>query len=328
MRDFTPCILMATYNGADHIEEQLDSVARQTHRAWVLLVRDDGSTDGTVELLRRRAADDERIRLLASASVGPMGPAQNFGQLIAEGLRTPNNLFFLCDQDDVWEASKLATLAQCFPQFGEEATPLLAHSDLSVVDTHSRTLHPSLVRLTKSNPFSNDPLAYLLTRNFVTGCAVACNRRLLEIASPLPEKAMMHDWWLALVAAAGGQIRYTPEPLVRYRQHGGNTIGAKRPRDILTAVRDWPRNWRKGNREFDATFAQARALLARSSAGGAWPEETRQRLRRYTALPGLTAGERIAAARALGLRSDSTLLRWVLYLRLLTLPHGYADRAV
>ena len=327
MRDFTPCILMATCDGAAYIEEQLDSLAGQTHKNWVLLVRDDGSTDETPELLRRRAAGDERIRLLPSATTSAEGPAQNFGHLIAEGLQTRHNLFYLCDQDDIWESTKLSLLARHFPDLGEEATPVLAHSDLSVVDARSRPTHPSLQRLLKSNPLPDYPLIYLLTRNFVTGCAVACNRRLLEAASPVPDQAMMHDWWLALVAAAAGRINYTPEPLVRYRQHGGNAIGANSPGDLVAAVRAWPRNWRKGNRELRDTFAQAHALLDVAGTGDDYPEEALRAVQRYTELPRLSPGTRIAAARKLGLRRDSILLRWVLYLRLLTLPRDFIDRA-
>jgi len=329
MRDFTPCILMATYNGAAYIEEQLNSLAGQTHNDWVLLVRDDGSTDGTPDLLRRHAADDARIRLLPSAAnTSATGPAQNFGRLIAEGLQTRHNLFFLCDQDDIWEENKLAVLARHFPELGEEATPILAHSDLSIVDAGSRVTHSSVKQHTSCNPLPADPLIYLLTRNLATGCTVACNRRLLELASPIPQQAMMHDWWLALVAAAAGQIKYTPEALVRYRQHGGNTIGAINLRDLLAAVSAWPRNWQKGNRELRDTFAQARALLDVAGARDDCPEEALRAVQRYTEMPRLARRDRITAARELNLRNDSILLRWILYLRLFTLPRDVTDHPV
>jgi hypothetical protein len=75
-------------------------------------------------------------------------------------------------------------------------------------------------------PPSRDPLAVLLTQNFVTGCTVLVNRPLLERALPIPESAVVHDWWLALVAASCGHLLYVDWPTVAYRQHDSNAIGA------------------------------------------------------------------------------------------------------
>ena len=66
----------------------------------------------------------------------------------------------------------------------------------------------------------------LLRHNLVTGCTLTCNRALLDLAMPFPDRLVMHDWWLALVAAACGEIRFLEEPTVRYRQHGRNQVGA------------------------------------------------------------------------------------------------------
>jgi len=104
-------------------------------------------------------------------------------------------------------------------------TPLLVHSDLAVCDANMRLIAPSLWKFQRLNPQVDD-FSRLLVQNNVTGCTVLINRALADLAFPIPREAVMHDWWLALVASAAGKIGFVPRPLVRYRQHGANQIGA------------------------------------------------------------------------------------------------------
>ena len=94
--------------------------------------------------------------------------------------KTDSNLFFISDQDDVWHKDKLLVQAAQFPQGGAEDLPLLVHSDLAVVDETLNPIHASLIAYMNLVPEPDAPLTYLLARNVVTGCATACNRRLLE----------------------------------------------------------------------------------------------------------------------------------------------------
>jgi hypothetical protein len=105
--------------------------------------------------------------------------------------------------------------------------PILVHLDLDVISEQLERIHPSFMGYQGLTHESRDPLRVLLTQNFVTGCATAINRPLLELATPLPVDVIMHDWWLALCAAACGRIEYLPHALFQYRQHDANQIEAE-----------------------------------------------------------------------------------------------------
>jgi hypothetical protein len=134
-----------------------------------------------------------------------------------------------CDQDDTWFVDKLekqitAMLAAESEQ--SDCMALLIHSDLEVVSEQNTVIARSLISYQgleiERNSFPN-----LAISNLVTGCTTLINEALAEKALPIPENAIMHDWWLALVATAFGRLVYLDVPLVHYRQHGNNTIGAK-----------------------------------------------------------------------------------------------------
>ncbi len=198
------------------------------------MVRDDGSGDATSEILRNAGRREVRLQIVED-SAGRLGASGSFGALMKHALASGARYFAFADQDDVWLPHKLATQLAALRNWETAVgpqVPLLVHSDLTVVDRELRPCHPSHTRhagLYRDCPTSL-ALRTLLGHNFVTGCATLFNRPLLEAASPLPDGAAMHDWWLACCAAALGQIEYLPEPLVLYRQHGANAIGAGRGR--------------------------------------------------------------------------------------------------
>jgi glycosyltransferase involved in cell wall biosynthesis len=223
-------ILLAAYNGAEWLAEQLESIQRQTFTHWRLLVRDDGSSDGTPDIVRAFAARDGRIELLADGG-GRLGLLGNFAVLMEAALQTSAGYFAFCDQDDVWHPEKLAWQMKCLAaaeQVSPSHTPIAVHSDLAVVDAQLRPIHASFLRYQGLWHEAGRPLRTLVVQNFVTGCTLLINRPLLELAVPLPGEALVHDWWLALCAAAAGRLEFVPRATVSYRQHGRNTIGAKR----------------------------------------------------------------------------------------------------
>jgi len=114
--------------------------------------------------------------------------------------------------------------------------PILIHSDLTVINEKSDVISDSFMKYLHLRNIMEKPLKYLLMQNFVTGCTCFFNSALAQEASPIPEKAALHDWWLALIAAARGMIAYVPEPKVLYRHHGKNTIGAKGLREIIRTL--------------------------------------------------------------------------------------------
>ncbi|MER3556040.1 MAG: glycosyltransferase family 2 protein, partial [Meiothermus sp.] len=109
-----------------------------------------------------------------------------------------------------------------------KATPLLVHTDLKVVDRNLAALSNSFWQHQNLNPKAGERWNRLLVQNVVTGCTTIINRALREVAIPIPSAAIMHDWWLALVASLLGRVEFIDQPTVLYRQHSHNDTGAKK----------------------------------------------------------------------------------------------------
>lgn len=254
-------ILLATHNGACHLAEQLDSLLAQTHKNWRLLVRDDCSTDATPQILAEyQFRYPEMITILPSGS-RKLGASGNFSFLMASA---EAEYFTFCDQDDVWMPDKIEKsliVMETLEARHGSATPLLVHTDLKVTDSKLTPVAASLWKFQHSDPVGGVTLNRLLTQNAVTGCTLLINRPLRDLAMPIPAEAIMHDWWLALVAAAFGAISPLPEPTLFYRQHGDNDVGAKgfNVKDIVHRFT----NWRKVNTVINRLYQQAAVFLAR-----------------------------------------------------------------
>lgn len=223
-------IALATYNGAAYLEPLLESLRGQSLSDWTLLVRDDGSTDGTRKILRRAAREDGRMVLLHD-DLGHRGPAGNFGLLMQHAFDRGAEYLLFADQDDVWLPHKIARMLHKMKDVeGRRGADqaVLVHTDLTVVDKTLGLLGQSFWEYRKLDARHGAVLNRLLIWNVVTGCASMLNRTLLRRALPLPPEAAMHDWWVALVAVLFGQIESLAEPTVLYRQHGHNYVGAVR----------------------------------------------------------------------------------------------------
>jgi glycosyltransferase involved in cell wall biosynthesis len=221
-------ILLATYNGEAFLAEQLASIMAQSWGDFRLVVRDDGSRDRTPQILAGYAAQyPGRIEVLQDGD-GNLGVLANFNRLLAAA-RAPYVMF--SDQDDVWMPDKVERtwrrLLALEREYGP-ATPLLVHSDLEVVDRDLLRMDASFWHFQHLCPRRGLNLNRLLVQNVVTGCTMMVNRALLQRGLPIPPEAAMHDWWLALVAAAFGRIGYLRDTTIKYRQHGRNSLGAKR----------------------------------------------------------------------------------------------------
>lgn len=219
-------VLMATYQGARYIREQLDSILAQTVADIRVLITDDHSTDGTDRIIKEYEEQyPERITCLHfDTSSG--GAAANFGRLfrqISEGY------VMLSDQDDIWfpyKAERLLTQIKKMEAEFCSNMPLLVHSDMQVADEKGRPIHASFFEYQHVVP-ERKRLNQLLVENNVTGAAVMVNAVMLPYLQNIPADCSMHDWWLALVACCVGKIGWVEEPLYLYRQHGTNTLGAK-----------------------------------------------------------------------------------------------------
>ncbi len=226
-------VAMTTYNGERYLREQLDSIFRQTVQDFELVIRDDCSSDGTWQIVQDYAGRFPCIRAVRNER--NVGFRQNFADALS--LCTGDFVAF-ADQDDVWTERHLELL------LGSIGDKDLACADAELVD---ETLHPLQLRMHEvchlSRPFADErSLRYFLFcgHNFVQGAAMLVRRSFLLQHIPIPELAEFHDYWFALHAALGNGIAYSFEPVLLYRQHGGNVTEMNTTsllRRTVTAIR-------------------------------------------------------------------------------------------
>lgn len=259
----TVFILLATYNGAVYLSEQIKSIQAQTYQHWRILIRDDGSGDSTLDVIHEFVQDDVRIELISDL-LGNQGVVRNFGCLMTVALEQNARYVAFCDQDDVWEQDKirkqLAVLRDMENAYSSDF-PALVFSDLVLADGQLSKINDSFMHHQGILDPGGVRLENLLYQNIVVGNTILMNSALLKLATPLPEGIHMHDWWTAQCAAACGGIRYIPERLVTYRLHGANIVGAPGIKAALNPLR---RRWLvillKMNRIFVRSFMQAEHL--------------------------------------------------------------------
>lgn len=219
-------VLLAAYNGERYIAQQLDSLLNQTFQDFSLYIHDDGSEDGTLLILQDYARRyPGQIHLLDYAPVH--GAKDNFLSLLRQ---VEAEYYMFCDEDDYWLPEKIQLSMERMKETErqEKDVPCVVFSDMSVADASLQVIHPSYLQYRKKDP-KNLTLKALLVENTAAGCTMLYNRALAELAVLYTEgdHIFMHDWWLMLIAAAVGRIGWIDKPLLLYRQHGDNIVGAR-----------------------------------------------------------------------------------------------------
>lgn len=242
-------VALCTYNGARYLEEQLRSIAGQSLPPLELVACDDRSTDETVEILRAFAASAP-FPVRVHVNERNLGSTRNFEQAIG---MCRGGVIALCDQDDVWPAEKLARMEAVFrarPGVG------MVFTDGVVVDDDLRSTGLGLWQSFGFTPrmvrqfARGDAFLLLLARNLVTGAAMAFRASVAERALPVPElSGRIHDGWIALVAAAGGEVTALNEPLLLYRRHAAQQLGPGTGEEWMPPLGERVRRARGGARE-------------------------------------------------------------------------------
>ncbi|MDU3338237.1 glycosyltransferase family 2 protein [Paraclostridium bifermentans] len=224
-------VLMATYNGEDYIEEQIESILNQSYTKWKLYIRDDGSTDNTLQIIEKFSIKyPEKIFLVKDDKKG-LGAKGNFKELMRY---SSNDYCMFSDQDDIWLKDKIEKSFEKIKSLEELYgidTPILVHTDLRVVDENKKIINNSFWKYQNLNP-NNIQLRKLLVENIVTGCTMIINKPLLNLSKNIPKESVMHDSWIALVASAKGKVYSLDEQTILYRQHSKNEVGAKSVKGI------------------------------------------------------------------------------------------------
>jgi glycosyltransferase involved in cell wall biosynthesis len=256
-------ILLAAYNGEAYIESQINSILEQTESGFRLLIRDDGSTDGTRDLVEQiiaRQGKPSRIQLLTEHEASGSS-RNNFIRLLQHA--TGDYVMF-SDQDDIWEPEKIAAsmklMKQAERQYGKE-NPLLVHTDLSVMAEDGSIVSDSLIDYMKLP--RRDTLKNLLLQNSVTGCTILMNRPAAELLKLADEQGdfVIHDHFAAVLIALFGQVLCLPRPMVRYRQHGNNVIGASNANSLSYRMNRLKRGRRKFRQDMEDGYRQAAYIL-------------------------------------------------------------------
>jgi len=309
-------ILMAVFNGAQYLTTQMNSIISQSINNWTMIIRDDHSTDHSMKIIQSYLK--EKI-ILQKNYQGRLGAAKNFFNLITYHKKTAYCAF--ADQDDVWHPEKMTKQMMCMQKIESDTPiPILIHTDMSVVDQFLNEINPSFMRYMHMHHESNNALQVLLTQNFVTGCTVLMNRPLLNMVLPIPKEAVMHDWWVALCAATFGKIEYIDEPLVQYRQHNHNTIGAQHIKNLLNPFKhNWYKKWQKGRKNLQQSISQAKALKERVQAYDPHHHHL-SLINSYASILQLPSWKRIQKLQQLGIHAQSKLRHALLIAKILSLP--------
>lgn len=220
-------ILLATYNSEKYLTEQLDSLLGQTNQDFTIYIRDDGSSDSTLDIVNSYISGNSGKIVLMQDSVKGRKAKGSFMWLL-ENVQADYYMF--CDHDDYWLPLKveltLDKMKLC--EIINPSKAVLIHTDLTVVNEKLEMIHPSFFRRTKLKVEILKQFNYLGVCNCATGCTMMINQRTKIISLPMSDDAPMHDWWIAaIVAKDRGVIEYIGQSTIMYRQHSDNVVGAR-----------------------------------------------------------------------------------------------------
>lgn len=212
-------VLMSTYNGKPYLQTQLDSIFSQKDVTVELTVRDDGSTDGTIELLQQNA-QERPITIIQGENCGA---ARSFMKLI-QAVQAEDTYYAFCDQDDKWLPEKLKHAIQMLSEH-PDTQPLLYYSDVRRVGADLEETEDPFHK-----NYHTEKFGAAMVQAAAPGCTMVFNHTLLELLKSYePEYLSMHDSWvLRVCAAVGGTVCFDPDAWILYRQHSHNVVGGEK----------------------------------------------------------------------------------------------------
>ena len=219
-------ILMATYNGEKYLVEQLDSIINQTYRNWNLLIRDDNSTDKTLEIIQNYHKKDKRIKILKD-NKGNLGIVRNFEELLKS---SESEFIMFSDQDDIWVENKLDMYLKMIEKIKNKG--FMIHSDAILFDKNkSNILKDTFI----SKKAINKGLDNVFFNYFVQGATILISKEIKNFILPFPKEVYLHDRYIHLISELFFERIFVNKALIYYRQHGDNQIGAKNTvRELLS----------------------------------------------------------------------------------------------
>lgn len=302
-------ILLGTYNGKNYIREQLESLLNQTYKDFKIIIYDDCSTDDTYEILKEyQEKYSDKIFVLKNVR-NSGNPKHNFINML---INHKDDYIMLCDQDDVWKEDKIELTLQEMKSvegiYGIN-TPILVHTDLTVVDKNLNLIYKSFKHQMKAN-YDKTKLNNIIIQNTLTGCTGMINKALSSMILEEPEYCVMHDWWILLIASAFGVISHIDNKTILYRQHGKNEVGAGNIRSFKYRLGRLINN-KRIKQAVNETYDQTENFL--KMYWDKLSEEQRYLLKKYVEIPNLSKHKRIATIFKYGFHKN-TLTRKIAHI--------------
>lgn len=237
-------ILLSTYNGEAFLKEQVQSILDQTFEDWQLIIRDDGSSDGTIALIESLQKEHpEKIKQIQNNVGG--GSSQSFIGML-DFVEAPYCMF--CDQDDYWEPNKIELSLSKLKEIEKKNPVAAVFTDMEVVSADLKQHFGSFLKLQKLKPEWIKNSNNILAQSIAAGCTMIFTKKLIEILKPIKAPLFQHDQWLMINAALYGEIAYCPEKTIKYRQHSYNAVGShainltyfsKKSQELSKVIQRW-----------------------------------------------------------------------------------------
>ena len=229
---------MATYNGAEFIAEQIDSILVQMDEYDELIISDDGSSDNTCEIVKRYMESDGRIKLIA----GPkMGFSCNFGNAVANSSK---EIIVFTDQDDVWAKDKLATIEECF--VNDPKCTTILHNMSTFVDDPAKDEGKIVIEYHKGTLRN-------IAFSCYWGCCMAVKREFIDRFTPFPDYCVGHDQLTGIMSEKYGKTKYIDKKLIMHRIHAHNTCGRGGLKRAMVFRYNLFKNYRYADRKYKSS---------------------------------------------------------------------------
>ena len=229
-------VIMATYNGDKYLYDQIKSIVSQKIDDLTIFIHDDKSTDTTLNVIKKCKEEFKSIKIVLILGEKANGSKNNFMYIMKYVSNFNIDYFFFADQDDVWLPDKANIMLNRMYTIEDRNRPCVIFSDMKVVDENLKILSSSFFDYIGADYTRTKP-NQLIMQSFIAGCSMLINKKALDMSNLYSNinNIFMHDWWICLVASYIGIIDCVNEPLVLYRQHSNNVIGATplKVRDLI-----------------------------------------------------------------------------------------------
>lgn len=215
-------ILLSTYNGEKYVKEQIESILQQDFYNLDLYIRDDGSKDSTRSIIQYYVSHYSNVHFMQDTD--NLGAAMSFMALLKY---VNSDYYMFCDQDDIWLKDKVSKSIFKIKTLEQSNLPVLVFSDAKVVDEKLNILSNSFWNYNKVFPqilLSNPK--FINVFNCSPGCTMIFNHELKKCLTDYHPNILMHDWYIMIKSFQNGVVDYINEPLMLYRQHSQNVVGA------------------------------------------------------------------------------------------------------